>query len=119
MCVCTLCGQGVLCGGGAPGEREGGRWGENWPVSTMSTKLSRAYTFPGRGVACVFYKKNVFSTHFGIFYREFFVDIVDKFFEVLLTNLVLLTGFVDNFGRFVYRNFWKRKGESGNRKVER
>ena len=84
VCVCTLCGQGVLCGGGAPGEREGGRWGENWPVSTMSTKLSRAYTFPGRGVACVFYKKNVFSTHFGIFYREFFVDIVDKWVNALI-----------------------------------
>ena len=23
VCVCTLCGLGVLCGGGAPGEREG------------------------------------------------------------------------------------------------
>lgn len=80
MCVCTLCGPGVRCGGGAPGEREG----ENGPVSTMSTKLSRAYTFPGRGVACVFYKKNVFSTHFGIFYREFFVDIVDKWVNALI-----------------------------------
>ena len=29
VCVCTLCGLGVLCGGGAPGEREGERWGEN------------------------------------------------------------------------------------------
>ena len=29
VCVCTLCGQGVLCGGGAPGEREGENRGGN------------------------------------------------------------------------------------------
>ena len=31
-----------------------------------------------------FIKKNVFSTHFGIFYRDFFVDIVDKWVNALI-----------------------------------
>lgn len=74
MRKCVQCGCGASGGGwGVPGVRDRTSR-ENGRVNDVNEILARV-SFAQMGVACVFYKKNVFSTLLGIFYREFFVSL--------------------------------------------